>query len=136
MQSCSRLDNFEEDYFDVVFASNLLEHLTQEDMEGTLEGAKRILRPRGRFIVLQPNFRYAYKQYFDDYTHLQIFTHVGLCDLLKAHGFSILEVRPKFLPFSVKSNFPVIPLLIRLYLNFPAKPFAGQMLVVAENGPL
>jgi hypothetical protein len=44
---------------------------------------------------------------------------------------------PKFMPVNMKStlrlNLPLLPLLVRTYLNLPFKPFAGQMLLVAEN---
>ena len=43
----------------------------------------------GRFIIIQPNFRYAWRRYFDDYTHRSIFTDVSLPALLRSHGFRI-----------------------------------------------
>jgi hypothetical protein len=55
--------------------------------------------------VIQPNFRYAYREYFDDYTHVAIFTHVSLCDVFRASGFDIVDVKPRFLPLSIKSGF-------------------------------
>ena len=44
------------------------------------------LRTHGRFIVIQPNFRLAYRHYFDDYTHQLVFSHLSLADLLDAAG--------------------------------------------------
>ena len=132
-QSCTHLDGFADDSLDVVFSSNLFEHLTREDLNATLAELRRVLRPGGRLLVVQPNFKYCAADYFDDYTHVQIFTHVGLADLLAASGFRPLDVRPRFLPFSMKSRLPKASLLVRLYLRAPFKPFAGQMLLVAEN---
>lgn len=131
--SCDDLSAFASDQFDTVFASNLLEHLTREQLHATLEGVRRVLKPGGRFLVVQPNFRYAYREYFDDYTHLQIFTHRALADLLAAHGFSIEIVEPRFIPFSFKSHLPKWSWLVKLYLALPLRPFAGQMLVVAHK---
>lgn len=119
---------------DVVFASNLLEHLTREELAKTLEEVRRILRTGGRLLVLQPNFRYSYKKYFDDYTHRRIFTHVSLRDLLSSSGFQVEVVQPRFLPFSMRSGPVGFPWLVRLYLRSPIKPFAGQMLLVARKG--
>jgi ubiquinone/menaquinone biosynthesis C-methylase UbiE len=114
-----------------VFASNLFEHLTQQDFSVVLTQLKQKLAPGGTVNILQPNYRLAYRQYFDDYTHVSIYSDVSLCDFIRANGYRIIESRPGFLPFSMKSRFPVVPWLIRLYLLLPWKPFAGQMFVRA-----
>jgi ubiquinone/menaquinone biosynthesis C-methylase UbiE len=102
-------------------------------MVRTLTEIKRVLKTNGKLIIIQPNFKYCAREYFDDYTHLQIFTHIGVTDLLIGLGFSIVDVKPRFLPFSMKSNLPKYTWLVRLYLLSPFKPFAGQMLVVAKR---
>jgi len=133
VQSCASMDGIDDGYFDLVFASNVFEHLAREETIKTLSEIKRVLNADGKLIVIQPNFKYCCKDYFDDYTHVQVFTHIGLSDLLIASGFSVLELKPRFLPFSMKSNLPKSPWLVRLYLQSPIKPFAGQMLIVAKN---
>ena len=137
IRPCTELDIYDDDYFDVAFASNLFEHLTVEDLIQTLGELRRVLRPRGKLIALQPNFRYCYKVYFDDFTHTQIFTDEGLRDLMLAHGFGAVDVKPRFMPVNMKSTLKITPpklhLITRLYLNLPFKPKAGQMLVVTEN---
>lgn len=130
IQPCTNLENLRS--FDVIFASNLFEHLIKDDFEKTLQGIKRILKDKGKLIILQPNFRYAYREYFDDYSHQLIFTDVSMCDVLKNNGFTIKKVIPKFIPFSLKSNLPKSPFLLRIYLALPVRPFAKQMLIVAE----
>ena len=55
--------------FDVVLASNLLEHFSPDAAATVVDTITRLLRPGGRLIVIQPNFRYAWRSYFDDYTH-------------------------------------------------------------------
>jgi hypothetical protein len=59
-----------------------------------------------------------------------------MCDFLAAHGFRVIECKPRFLPLTIKSRLPVFPWLIRLYLALPARPLAKQMLIraVAEDG--
>lgn len=129
---CSDLSIFGTGYFDVVLASNLLEHLTREALLNTLSETSRVLKSSGRFIIIQPNYRYCYWEYFDDYTHLQIFSHISLADLLKAHGFTIERIEQRFLPFSFKSCLPKWPWIVKLYLRMPIRPFAKQMLIVAR----
>ncbi len=117
---------------DFAFASNLFEHLTQADFRVVLEGLRDKLSPRGTLTILQPNYRYAYREYFDDYTHTTVYSHVSLCDFLTANGYEVIEARPRFLPLTVKSRLPVSPLLIRVYLALPFKPWGKQMLVRAK----
>lgn len=87
----------------------------------------------GKLIIMSPNFRYSYKSYFEDYTHKTILTDRSLKDIVVGSGFTITKFIPKFLPFSVASILPVSPLLIKLYLLSPIKPFAGQMLCIATK---
>jgi SAM-dependent methyltransferase len=137
VQSCTALDSFPDNAFDVVFASNIFEHLSREDLWHTLRDLRRMLGPAGRLLVLQPNFTYCFREYFHDYTHLQIFTHESLADILEASGFEVKAVLPRFLPVNMKSRMalrlPKLHLITRLYLHLPFKPLAGQMLVVADN---
>jgi SAM-dependent methyltransferase len=120
--------------FDAVLASNLLEHFDPDTAGTVVDNVAAVLRPGGRFVIVQPNFRFAWKSYFDDYTHRAIFTDVSLPALLRAHGFRIVDVRPKFLPYTMQgARVPITPLLVRLYLMSPFKPGAGQMLIVAER---
>jgi len=133
VQSCTSLNEFEDSFFDTVFASNVFEHLTREEMQKALVEVKRILKDDGKLIIVQPNFKYCCKEYFDDYTHIQVFTHVGLHDFLVALGFTVVDLKTRFLPFSMKSRLPKASLFIKLYLRLPFKPLAGQMLVVAQN---
>jgi hypothetical protein len=100
---------------DFAFASNLFEHLSQAELVRLLDGLRRILSPRGTLNIIQPNFRYAYREYFDDHTHVAIYTDVGLCDLLRANGFDIIDVKLRF-------RLPVNENLIRAYLASPIKP--------------
>jgi SAM-dependent methyltransferase len=120
-------------HFDVVFASNVLEHVDRDDLASALAEVLRVLRPGGRFLVVQPNFRFCYRVYFDDYTHVQVFTDRSLRDVLDGAGFDVQNVVPRFLPFSVESPLPASPRLLSLYLRLPYRPFAGQMLVVAAR---
>jgi SAM-dependent methyltransferase len=134
VQSCTDLSNLPAEHFDVVFASNLFEHLVLSVAGETLDEIRKVLKPGGLIILMQPNFAYAYRNYFDDVSHVQIFTHVSLADLLKLHDFSIKDVRAKFLPLSIRgTRLPTLPWLVTVYLHSPIKPFAGQMLLVGQR---
>jgi SAM-dependent methyltransferase len=126
-----------QDKFDVALASNLLEHFEPDTAATLCADVFAHLNPGGRFILIQPNFRFAYKHYFDDYTHRAVFTDVSLPMLLAAQGFTIEKVMPRFMPYSLRDGkLPVKPWLIKAYLASPIKPFAGQMLVIAQKKSL
>jgi len=131
--SCCAMTMFPAEKFDVVFASNLLEHLTADETAPALNEIIRVLKPGGSLLLMQPNFRYAGAAYFDDHTHRQIFTHVGLAGLLEAAGFRIEKVVPRFIPFSFKSRLPAWRWLVAIYVRMPIRPFARQMFLVARK---
>ena len=110
-----------------VMASNIFEHVSRDVFRAVLGQLRRAFANEGTLCILQPNFAYAYRQYFDDYTHVAIYSHVSVCDFLQSEGFEILSCFPRFLPLSVVSRLPIHPLLIRLYLLAPWKPRGKQM---------
>jgi SAM-dependent methyltransferase len=118
---------------DLVFASNFLEHLDEAELATLLPNVHRVLRPRGRLILIQPNYLRCPEHYFDDPTHKTIFDHVNIARHLEPQGFRVLKVVPGQLPFSMKSRLPKWPILTRLYLNSPVRPLGAQMYVVAER---
>jgi SAM-dependent methyltransferase len=117
---------------DFAFASNLFEHLSQAEFAATLDALRPKLSAKGTLTILQPNYRYAFREYFDDYTHITVYSHISLADFLRAHGWEVIEVRPRFLPLTIKSRLPVSPLLIAAYLASPVKPMGKQMLIRAR----
>ncbi|MCG8656153.1 class I SAM-dependent methyltransferase [Yimella sp. RIT 621] len=129
---CTDLSRFEDNSFDVVFASNLVEHLERDQSNRLLDEARRVLRPGGRLMLMQPNFRLNPGRYFDDYTHVAIFTDQSLSDYLVSRGYAIEEMHAKFMPLTMKSSGANLTFLVPWYLRSPIKPLAGQMLVVAN----
>jgi len=121
---------------DVVFCSNFLEHLRDKEAVLTvLREVHRILVPAGRLIVIQPNIRYAYKEYWDFFDHHVPLSHGSLSEALQMTGFRIDELAPRFLPYTAKSRVPQTAWLLRLYLVLPPAQwlFGKQMLVVARK---
>lgn len=126
------LDDIPANSLDAVFSSNLFEHLDRAEIDKTMKGIKRCMKNKGTLLLVGPNFRYAYKNYFDDYTHKTIFTHVSLSDLMQEYGFKPARIMPKFLPLTLKSRLPKSYYLTKLYLHSPFKPMGGQMLLIFE----
>lgn len=131
ISSITQLGSLPENSVDYVFSSNCFEHVSQQDLVECLTQLRRKMKPGAMISIVQPNFKYCSREYFDDYTHITIYTAQGLSDLLAANGFRIVRCVPRFMPLTLKSRMPVHPLLIRLYLMSPLKPMAKQMLISA-----
>lgn len=124
---------------DIVFASNVFEHFPSKDaVLAAFREVYRILRPGGRFLVLQPNIRYAYREYWDFFDHHLPFSHAAMAEGLRASGFHIDELRPRFLPYTTKSRIPQWPVLVRFYLRVPLvqRLLGKQMFIVATKPSL
>lgn len=129
--SVTQLEAVADDSVDYVFSSNCFEHLSQADLVTCLSQLRRKMKSGAQLCIVQPNFKHCAREYFDDYTHVSIYTAQGLSDLLAANGFRVTRCVARFLPLTLKGRLPVHPLLIRLYLMSPLKPMAKQMLITA-----
>jgi SAM-dependent methyltransferase len=121
---------------DVAFSSNFLEHLRSKDEVDTVFAeVRRVLRPGGRFILLGPNIKYAYKDYWDFYDHHLPLSHLSVGEGLTAAGYRLEKVIPQFLPFTMNNGAPTADILIRAYLAFPPawRLLGAQFLVVAAK---
>ena len=134
-------DTIADGTFDVVFVSNFFEHLRDaDDLITVLARIRGWLRPGGELVVLQPNFRFAYKQYFDFVDHRLILTDRSMAEALESADFRILELLPQHLPFTTSSGAGKVatPTLVKWYLKVPLawKVLGGQMFVRATpTGP-
>lgn len=122
------------DSVDVVFASNFFEHLPNtETFLATLVAIRKVLRPGGKLLIVQPNIRALGGSYWDFIDHHLPLTDRSLVEALNMVGLEVVEVRPRFLPYTTRSRTPQHPFLVRLYLMFPPvwRFMGGQAWVVA-----
>lgn len=114
------LCSIEDSRFDVVFMSNFLEHMkSKEEVLRVLAEAHRLLKDHGRILVLQPNIRYAHKEYWDFFDHHVALSDRSLAEALALVGFTIEVAIPRFVPFTTRSRFPQHPAFVKAYLCFP-----------------
>jgi SAM-dependent methyltransferase len=122
---------------DLIFCSNLLEHLPgREQLLALLAEFRRLLAPRGRLLVLGPNLHYTGAAYWDFLDHVLPLTHRSLREALECAGFEVELLIPRFLPYTTVGA-PRVPLaLVRLYLRWPLvwRVFGAQFFAVARAG--
>ncbi|WP_373533928.1 class I SAM-dependent methyltransferase [Microcoleus sp.] len=121
--------------FDRIFISNFFEHLrNKEELVEIISFCFDALKPSGSLLIIQPNFKYSYKEYYDFIDHQLPITHLSLQELLQTVGFDVEEMIPRFLPFSTKGR-PASPLLLKIYLKLPFlwRFLGGQMFVKASK---
>jgi 2-polyprenyl-3-methyl-5-hydroxy-6-metoxy-1,4-benzoquinol methylase len=126
------------EHFDLVFASNVLEHFESPDEISQFLGRMHgLLRDSGRVCVMGPNFRYCSREYFDCADHTLALTHVAAAEHLYGAGFVVEEVVPRFLPYSFRSVLPASPRLTAAYLRSPLawRVLGKQFLVTGRKPP-
>ncbi len=107
-------------YFDAVFVSNFLEHLSSnEEVYEFFTKAYEWLKPSGLLVVMGPNFKYCSTDYFDCSDHKVILTDISLSELGYSAGFEIKKCHSRFLPYSFRSRLPTNTTLVHNYLRFP-----------------
>jgi hypothetical protein len=135
-QQCSILEaDLPEKYFDLIFLSNVLEHLTDIfQVNEVLVQSKKYLTDKGCLVILGPNFKYCAKEYFDCADHIIPLTHISVSEHLAAAGYEVRTMFSKFLPFSFRSRLPVGETFVNLYLKTPIlwRLFGKQFLIVAR----
>jgi SAM-dependent methyltransferase len=136
--SATSISDVVEEPVDVIFTSNFLEHLRdKEELDAVFSGTLRALKPGGKFIVMGPNIKYLYAEYWDFYDHYLPLSHLSLEEGLVQAGYKVETVIPKFLPYTTRSALPKHPLLIAAYLRFPlAWRFLGKQFLVIASKPM
>lgn len=116
------LKEFTENHFDLIFVSNVLEHLeNSRRVVDLIARCKQLLSKRGRLVILQPNFRLTGPRYFDFIDHKTILTDASVREALNLAGLELEREVVRFLPYTTKGKLPVNPALVALYLRL--KPF-------------
>lgn len=133
MSDASEMSSLPDGSLDVAFASNFFEHLSsKQQLFEVLSEIHRVLRRGGRLLIIQPNIKYAYREYWDFIDHHIALTENSLGEALMISGFEVAECIPRFLPFSVNSSPSKSSKLLSLYLKTPVawKIFGKQTFMV------
>jgi len=120
---------------DVVFCSNLLEHLpSRQAVTDLLREFARVLSPTGRLLVLGPNLRYTGASYWDFFDHVVPLTDRSLVEALATADLTVETLIPRFLPYTTVGS-RLFPLwCVRGYLRIPLawRFFGAQFFAVTR----
>lgn len=91
--------DFESDAFpiadnsvDILFSLAVVEHIT--NIGHFMSECFRVLKSNGIIYLSTPNFRYSFRSFYNDPTHVRPFTEVSLRKTVEYYGFKTAEVFP------------------------------------------
>lgn len=135
LESSTKMSNIRDKSIDKIFVSNFFEHLKKEDIVKTIKEFKRVLKSRGEVLILQPNIRFCAKDYWMFFDHITALDDRVLEEVFSSKGFKLKKIILKFLPFTMKSVLPKLPIFVKLYLKFPFlwQIFGKQSFLIFEK---
>jgi len=111
---------FEDDTFELIFFKMGIEHLAINEIGHCLAEARRVLKLGGKIVILTPDWRWNYKNFFDEFTHQTPFTIPSLTSALQMSGFEVQQCKSfiqlpliwkysaiKFLVFFARFFYPI-----------------------------
>ena len=135
-ENCDFQNVDNEEKFDLIWVSNLLEHLDSTDaIQNYLYKCRKNLNQNGILIIMGPNIKYCFKDYWDFADHNLPLSHLSVAEHLISSDFKILKIHNKFLPYSFNSFLPSNGLFVYLYLRnkFIWKILGKQFLIFCKK---
>lgn len=134
-ESSTKMSGIKNSSIDKIFVSNFFEHIKKEDIIKTIDEFKKKLKPKGQVLVLQPNIRFCAKDYWMFFDHITALDDRVLEEVFSSKNFKLKKIILKFLPFTMKSILPKLPIFVKLYLKFPFlwQIFGQQSFLVFEK---
>ena len=126
----------QEDSVDIIFASNVFEHFeSKKELDQVLLEMRRVLRQKGRLIILTPNVRLEPRRYWDYYDHHLALSERSIAEALVKAGFKVERIISRFLPWSSESKVPFGTALLWIYLRIPIfwKLLGKQSLIIGAK---
>ena len=84
--------SYNNESFDFVFFNAVIEHIYNPG--NILSEIHRILKKNGKLITIAPNFRYSFRNFYDDPTHVHPYTPESLEAIMTMNNFKKTNVYP------------------------------------------
>lgn len=110
---------------DIVISLAVIEHIN--NIDHFLTEIRRVLKSGGILYLTTPNFKYCYKTFYNDPTHVRPFTEVSLLKLIEIYSFRkpfiypALRCKPGFMYKRKRAFFKAawIPFVKKPFINCP-----------------
>ena len=83
---------FDDNEFEIIISLAVIEHI--ENISHFLSEVRRVLKPKGILYLSTPNFKYCYRTFYNDPTHIRPFTDVSIARLLEIFKFQNINTFP------------------------------------------
>ena len=83
---------FNEESYDIITMNSVIEHL--HNPHNIMSEMRRVLKPGGHLVLITPNWRYSYLEFYDDPTHVTPYSILGLFNLFGIYGFKVRFYAP------------------------------------------
>ena len=83
---------FENETFEIITLVSVIEHINNPS--NILKEIFRLLKKGGILIIVTPNFKYSFRNFYDDPTHLRPYTDKSISSLMELYDFKTLKVVP------------------------------------------
>jgi|SaaInlV_135m_DNA_3_1039749.scaffolds.fasta_scaffold18842_2 SAM-dependent methyltransferase len=81
-----------DDSVDILFSLAVVEHIS--NIGHFMSECFRVLKPNGIIYLSTPNFRYCFRDFYNDPTHVHPFTDISLAKTVEYYGFDSVEAFP------------------------------------------
>ena len=83
---------FKNNSFDLILCLAVIEHI--ENVDNFMEQAFRVLKPGGLFYLSTPNFKFCFKNFYNDPTHIKPYTDLSISKTLEYCNFENISTYP------------------------------------------
>ena len=137
--SCRDIDNhhicdisidpfpFPDNSFDIVFSKAVIEHLYIHQIEHFMQELLRIAKPGAPIVLLTPDWRFLYRDFYEEFTHVTPFTQRSLQQCMQMYGIDSVSVE-SFIQLPFVWRYPWLTFLCDIF-NFLPLPRSTCKLV-------
>ncbi len=132
---------FEDNFFDVVIAYAVLEHISDKEIPRVMKEIKRVLKPNGYLFISRLPRKLSYIEHLAKLMkighHKRLYGDKEIVNLLKDEGFKIKEfylsdLIPSYPLNMINRFYPVLRLINKFLLLTPFKYFAHDIRILSQ----